>query len=77
MPEDVARLVGCRVRRLRESRGLSQELAAHLAGLHRTYWGGLERGERNASLRTLSKIAEALEVDIRDLFPMRENEERP
>lgn len=59
---------GRRVRELRKERGLSQEELAHRAGMHSTYLGGIERGERNPALLNISKIARALRVTIQDLF---------
>ena len=53
---------------LRHEKGISQEALADLAGLHRTYVGGIERGERNPSLINIGRIAEALGVPILDLF---------
>ena len=53
---------GTKVRRQREALGLSQEEFAHRAGLHRTYIGGVERGERNVGLLNVFALAEALEV---------------
>jgi len=50
-------------RRLRQERGLSQEEAAEKCGLHRTYVGAIERGERNITLNTLEEIASAFRVD--------------
>jgi transcriptional regulator with XRE-family HTH domain len=67
--DDIAVLVGRRIRILRLSRSLSQERLAELAGMHRTYLGGIERGERNPGLRNLQAIAVALDLPIRDLFP--------
>lgn len=52
-------LFGRRVREVRAERGLSQEALADLAGLHRTYVGGIERGERNPNVE---RIAKALRV---------------
>lgn len=50
------------VRRERRAQGLSQEALADLADVHRTYIGMLERGEKNATLGTLERIALALGV---------------
>lgn len=59
---------GARVRKLRERLNLSQEALAHQAGLHRTYMGSVERGERNISLDNIYKLAEALDVEARELL---------
>jgi transcriptional regulator with XRE-family HTH domain len=61
-------LVGANVRRLRKALGLSQERLAEAAGLHWTYVGSVERGERNVSVDNISRLACALDVDIRALF---------
>lgn len=60
--------VGLRIRSLREERGWSQERLAGDAGVHRTYMGDVERGERNPSLFSLLKIADALGIHVSDLF---------
>ena len=59
---------GKRVRELRESKGISQEELAFSAGMHRTYLGGIERGERNPSLKNISAIAQALQITLAELF---------
>ena len=59
---------GDRVRTLRKTRGLSQEQLAELTGLHRTYIGGIERGERNVSLINIIRLAKALDVSPSDLL---------
>lgn len=64
----VTRQFGRRLRDLRLKRGPSQESLAHLANLDRSYIGGVERGERNISLRNIAKIADALEISIEDFF---------
>jgi len=53
---------GRRIRTLRSRRGFSQESFAEAADVHRTYIGGIERGERNPTLTTIYRIAEALNV---------------
>ncbi|HBH7855193.1 TPA: helix-turn-helix transcriptional regulator [Vibrio parahaemolyticus] len=47
---------------------MSQELLAEKCGLHRTYIGSIERGERNATLSTLEVLAETLNVSIAQLL---------
>ena len=59
---------GRAVRRLRERRGWSQEELADRAGLHRTYVGGIERGERNVSLVNIGRVAQALETSLSALM---------
>jgi len=59
--------LGKNIKRLRKSKGLSQEKLAELAGLHRTYVGGVERGERNISLLNLVRLARVLKVSVSDL----------
>jgi transcriptional regulator with XRE-family HTH domain len=68
---------GRRIRELRTARGLSQEELAFRAGVHRTYLGGIERGERNPSLRNISRIAEALAVGLPELFFFEREQRRP
>lgn len=52
----------------RERAGLSQEALAHVCGLHRTYIGSVERGERNVSLLNIHVLAKALNVSAADLI---------
>lgn len=59
---------GKNVRKLREKQGLSQDNLALKADLDRTYLSGIERGERNPSLRNIGKISKALSVEPVDLF---------
>lgn len=54
---------GARIRELRAAAGLSQEELATRCGLHRTYVGGVERGERNVGLLNIHAIAKALGVN--------------
>jgi transcriptional regulator with XRE-family HTH domain len=64
-PELVA--LGARVRRLREAAGLTQEGLAHAAGLHWTYIGQIERGERNLTYKNLLRLAHGLGVEAAQL----------
>lgn len=66
--ETLQKRLGDRVRELRSERKLSQEELAYKAGVHRTYLGGIERGERNPSLRNIAAIAKALDVTLSELF---------
>ena len=64
---------GVNLRRERKSRDLSQDTLAHLAGLHRTYVGSVERGERNVSIDNIGRLARALRVEPGDLLPRFKN----
>jgi transcriptional regulator with XRE-family HTH domain len=64
---DAKSIFGQNVRRIRKARGLSQEELAQMSGLHRTYVGSVERGERNISLNNIVLIAQALNVPIAEL----------
>lgn len=55
-------VVATNVRVIRNKIGLTQERLAEEAGLHRTYIGSIERGERNLSIDNIEKIARALDV---------------
>jgi len=68
--EPIEKQLGKRVRRFRETQKLSQEELAYRAGVHRTYLGGIERGERNPSLKNLAAIAKALNVRLADLVDL-------
>jgi transcriptional regulator with XRE-family HTH domain len=64
---EYARQFGQRVRERRLALGWSQEQLAEVVGLHWTYVGSVERGERNVSLQNICKLAAALEVDPAEL----------
>lgn len=63
MEGKLQRTVGRNLRRIRTERGWSQERFADELGVHRTYMGGVERGERNLTLRTVERLAESLGVE--------------
>ena len=65
---DICKKFGNRIHELRIAQGLSQEVLAQKAGLHRTYIGAIERGERNVSLINIEKIASALNLSIVDII---------
>lgn len=69
MPEsDVLRAFGQALKYHRQASGLSQEALAELCGLHRTYVGGIERGERNLGLLNVFAICGALSVSPEAIF---------
>ncbi|MCB0514720.1 MAG: helix-turn-helix transcriptional regulator [Chitinophagales bacterium] len=59
---------GNKVREIRKERGLSQEELSFKSNLHRTYIGMIERAEKNITLINIEKIANALELNISELF---------
>lgn len=56
------------LRKRRLSKNLSQEALADLAGLHRTYVGAIERGERNVSIDNMERLAFAIGCELADLL---------
>lgn len=66
--EDVKVLFGGRVRQLRQEKGTSQEAFAHQIAMDRSYYGSIERGERNVSLENICLIAEGLGVPPAELL---------
>ena len=67
---DVRQRIGWNLRRLRSERALSQEDFATDSGFDRGYISGVERGVRNPSALVLARIAEALGVDVVELFDL-------
>ena len=68
MKYDVNKAFGKRLTDIRQNMGLSQEEFAYQCGIHRTYLGNLERGEKSPTLNTIAKIAENLNMKIKDFF---------
>ncbi len=68
MENRLLEVFGERVRYFRKKQGLSQEKLAEKAGLHRTYIGMIERGEKNITLLNIFKISSALGIEIECLF---------
>ena len=66
--DDVVAQFGRTVRALRQEKGYSQEAFADLCGLDRSYMGGVERGERNLSIRKVALIARSLDMSLAELF---------
>ena len=65
---DIAKIIGQLIRNYRTQNVLSQEKLAELAGCHPTYIGQLERGEKNATLESVEKIASAMDISLSELF---------
>lgn len=65
---EITKSVGQRIRNYRTQHKLSQEKLAELSGCHPTYIGQIERGEKNATIESIEKIAIALDVPLSKLF---------
>lgn len=65
---EIATIIGQRLRLRRQELGYSQELTSEKAGLHPTYIGQVERGEKNATIESIEKICIALDFPMEDLF---------
>ena len=65
---DILILFGNKVKTLRKQKGISQEELAFRSDLHRTYIGMIERAEKNITLKNIAKIANGLEISIKDIF---------
>jgi len=64
---DVLKKLGNNIRKYRNNLNISQENLAFESGLHRTYIGSIERGEKNVSFKNLYKIASALKTTVSEL----------
>jgi len=65
---EILKILAENIRTLRKERNLSQEEFAEVCGLHRTYIGSVERGERNVTLSTLEAFSTALCVSVPELL---------
>jgi len=74
---DLLEQIGVKVKGFRNKKNLTQEDLAEKSGLHPTYIGSVERGERNLTVESLDKIAKGLGCDIRDLFERRKTKRYP
>jgi transcriptional regulator with XRE-family HTH domain len=68
---ELQKRVGENLRAHREALGLSQEAFAEVLGVHRTYMGAVERGQRNLTLQSLERIAGKIGVEATDLLIVR------
>ena len=66
--ENIKFIIGQRIRNYRIQKNLSQEQLSELASFHPTYIGQLERGEKNATLESIQKVAQALDIPLSQLF---------
>jgi len=65
---DITQIIGERIRMYRTRKNLSQDTLGEMAGLHGAYIGQLERGEKNATLESVEKVARALDLPFEVLF---------
>ena len=65
---DVKEQFGNRLVELRKERKMTQDKLAELSELTRVYISGIEQGKRNVSLEVIAKLAEALEIEIKEFF---------
>ena len=65
---ELHRQFGLKIQELRKQHGMTQEDLAYKVGIDRSYMGFLERGEKNATLDKIIKIAKAFNIKVKDLF---------
>lgn len=75
MKKNILLKFGNKVRTERQKQNMSQEKFSDLVGVHRTYIGMIERGEKNITLENIQKISKALNLKIENLFKGVENEQ--
>lgn len=72
--KQIVQVLAANIRDLRHTQGVSQEELAARCGLHRTYVGSVERGERNVTLSTLEVLASVLRVSVPELLTPRKTD---
>lgn len=65
---DISSIIGDRIKKNRNRLGLTQEQLSEKCGLHHTYIGQLERGEKNATLESIEKVVQGLDISFETLF---------
>lgn len=68
MKEDICKLFATKVQEIREAKKLTKTRLSELAGLDMSYIGKIERCKKSPSLETIVKLAEGLDVPVKDLF---------
>lgn len=71
MEGELQRALGENLRAYRERKGISQEAFAQTLEIHRTYLGGIERGERNLTLKVVERLAARVKLDPLELLSPR------
>jgi len=66
--KSLSKIIGERIKNFRHREGLNQEQLAERCGLHATYIGQLERGEKNATLESIEKVVKGLNISFETLF---------
>ncbi|MEE8737907.1 MAG: helix-turn-helix transcriptional regulator [Bifidobacterium sp.] len=73
--DELQHTFGHNLRAYRQTKGMSQEQFADFVGVHRTYMGGIERGERNLTLVSVERICEQLGLDPLEMLDQRHFQE--
>lgn len=68
MNEDVCKLFATKVQQIREAKKLTKSQLSALAGLDMSYIGKIERCQKHPNIKTIAKLAEGLDVPVKDLF---------
>lgn len=68
MNDNINKMFGARIVTLRKKAGITQEELSFRCGIHRAYMGTIERGEKSVTLDTVVKIANGLNIEIKELF---------